>query len=103
VISGSAPLEDCVPAAVAAAFPDGFGAAPPAVEAASGAEDGGAGGEKKDAWEKQLLEHCLFRVLGARPAARAKPPRWGSAFAHAQRLSAAQTRSCARPWTPSAR
>ena len=68
MINGAAPLEQCVPAAVSAAFPDGFAsAAPAAAEGAAGAEEGG-GGERKDAWEKQLLEHCLFRVLGACPA-----------------------------------
>ena len=54
-----------MPAAVAAAFPDGFASAAAGAAEGAGGEDG-AGGEKKDAWEKQLLEHCLFRVLGAR-------------------------------------
>ena len=68
MINGAEPLEQCVPAAVSAAFPDGFAAAaaPAAAEGAAGADEGG-GGERKDAWEKQLLEHCLFRVLGAWP------------------------------------
>jgi hypothetical protein len=70
------PLGECMTATVAAVLPELVAPAPPVepmdTGAAAAAEDGAAApaaaaaAEKKDPWEKQLLEHSLFRVLGAR-------------------------------------
>ncbi len=75
MMRSATPLGECMTATVAAVLPELVAPAPPAAEpmdtgAAAAAEDGAAApaaaaAEKKDPWEKQLLEHSLFRVLGA--------------------------------------
>lgn len=69
MLTHAAPLAEAVPAAVASVFPELVrAAAEPAAAAPTPAADdaaAAAAAEKKDAWEKQLLEHCFIRVLGA--------------------------------------
>ncbi len=61
MLSDASPVDESVAAVVASVFPDAARAA-----AADAPPAGEEPAEKKDAWEKQLLEHSLFRVLGAR-------------------------------------
>jgi hypothetical protein len=60
LLSDASPVDESVAAVVASVFPDAARAA-----AADAPPAGEEPAEKKDAWEKQLLEHSLFRVLGA--------------------------------------
>lgn len=59
VLRNSEPLEPQLGSLLRALFPV------LAAEAAGSAEGAEEGGEKREAWEKQLVEHGFFRLLGA--------------------------------------
>ena len=59
LLRGSEPLEPRLSSLLRSLFPE------LAAEAGGAGAEAEEGAEKRDSWEKQLVEHCFFRVLGA--------------------------------------